>query len=199
MANKPVLHRRDHEHGGADTVRIVYETVGDGGGGGGGIQFDTDNEGGWLYVQVNDATEGDGAVAGYALDLQDQSTSSGGSGGIRLKTFNGMVLEANESIGVLSNSALVNIESDQVSDPYTLGIQLKALNSGISITGAAIEIQGAGAAGQITISPTGQVQVTGTEVAYVGGATLGFYGATPVTQPSTPATTADVMFTVPRK
>jgi hypothetical protein len=33
MANKPVLHRRDHEHGGADPVRIVWESTGAGGGG----------------------------------------------------------------------------------------------------------------------------------------------------------------------
>jgi len=39
MANKPVLHRRDHEHGGADTVRIVYESVGGGGAGSGGDGF----------------------------------------------------------------------------------------------------------------------------------------------------------------
>jgi len=31
---KPVLHRRDHEHGGADPVRIVWESTGAGAGGG---------------------------------------------------------------------------------------------------------------------------------------------------------------------
>jgi hypothetical protein len=35
---KPILHRRDHEHGGADTVGIHYESVGSGGGGGGSPQ-----------------------------------------------------------------------------------------------------------------------------------------------------------------
>ena len=36
--SKPVVHARDHEHGGADTVRIHYESVGTGGGGGGAPQ-----------------------------------------------------------------------------------------------------------------------------------------------------------------
>jgi hypothetical protein len=31
MADKPVLHRRDHEHGGADPVRIVWESTGEAG------------------------------------------------------------------------------------------------------------------------------------------------------------------------
>jgi hypothetical protein len=31
---KPIIHSRDHEHGGADTVRIHYESVGGSGGGG---------------------------------------------------------------------------------------------------------------------------------------------------------------------
>src|SRR5262245_19031627 len=35
MAHKPVLHRRDHEHGGADPVRITWESDDSGGGGGG--------------------------------------------------------------------------------------------------------------------------------------------------------------------
>jgi hypothetical protein len=194
MANRPVLHRRDHEHGGADPVRILWESTGEAGEGGGGIQFDTDNEGGWLYVQTNDATEGDGAVAGFALDLQDHSTSSGGSGGIRLfSSSNGILLNAGAAIGLLSGASFVNIQSNQVSAPFVNGVQLKALTSGISITGNTIEIQGHGAAGQITINETGQVQITGSEVAYVGGASIGFFGVTPVAQPATPTTTADVI------
>lgn len=40
MANKPVLHRRDHEHGGADPVRIVWESTGTGATGNA-VLFDT--------------------------------------------------------------------------------------------------------------------------------------------------------------
>jgi hypothetical protein len=58
MANKPVLHRRDHEHGGADVVRTVWEDVGssgggDGGGGGGGI-------GGFLVANASYLGSGSG-------------------------------------------------------------------------------------------------------------------------------------------
>jgi hypothetical protein len=35
-ATKPVIHHRDHEHGGADPVRVVWEDIGTGAGGGGG-------------------------------------------------------------------------------------------------------------------------------------------------------------------
>jgi hypothetical protein len=48
---KPIVHARDHEHGGADPVRIVWESTGTGGGGGfptfaltgGTFSFDTDD------------------------------------------------------------------------------------------------------------------------------------------------------------
>jgi hypothetical protein len=36
MADRPIIHARDHEWGGADPAGIVYEDVGDSGGGGGG-------------------------------------------------------------------------------------------------------------------------------------------------------------------
>jgi hypothetical protein len=35
MANKPVLHAHDHSHGGADPVRITWESTGEAGTGGG--------------------------------------------------------------------------------------------------------------------------------------------------------------------
>ena len=57
MANKPVLHRRDHEHGGADPVRIVWESTGEAGAGGG-IQFEVDNVGGWLSIETTGTESG---------------------------------------------------------------------------------------------------------------------------------------------
>jgi len=45
LAQKPVMHARDHEHGGADPVRFTVEDVGDdsGGGGGGAMDYGTPN------------------------------------------------------------------------------------------------------------------------------------------------------------
>lgn len=57
MANKPVLHAHDHQHGGADPVRITWESTG-GAGTGGGIQFDIDNIGGTLRVETTDTLTG---------------------------------------------------------------------------------------------------------------------------------------------
>jgi hypothetical protein len=51
--SKPIIHNRDHEHGGADPVRIHYETVGTGGGGTGFIQFGVDNNGDWISIDAN--------------------------------------------------------------------------------------------------------------------------------------------------
>jgi hypothetical protein len=53
---RPIIHGRDHEHGGADPIRIVWESVG-GAGGGGGIMFDVaPQEGGFLEVTVTDGS-----------------------------------------------------------------------------------------------------------------------------------------------
>lgn len=60
---RPVLHSRDHEHGGADTVRIVWESTGTGSTGnavlfdvypqdGGYLAFDTD--GGGIFINNTD-------------------------------------------------------------------------------------------------------------------------------------------------
>jgi hypothetical protein len=83
---RPILHGRDHEHGGADPARIVYETTGEAGTGGG-IQFDTDNEGGWLQITTNDITEAGGS-GGLGIDLEDWS-----GGGIVIKAASGGQLE----------------------------------------------------------------------------------------------------------
>lgn len=52
---RPVVHGRDHEHGGADPARILYESVGSGGGGGG-----------YTPVYAYGRADGDGGGALYA-------------------------------------------------------------------------------------------------------------------------------------
>ncbi len=101
MANKPVLHRRDHEHGGADPVRIVWESTGEAGEGGGGIQFDTYPQAGqWLYLET-DGT--DASPSGYGLEVYDSSglgIDLASNGGITLhNTADGGVSITNTSDG----------------------------------------------------------------------------------------------------
>lgn len=170
---------------------------------GGGIDFDIDNEGGWLYVQVNDVEEAGGPIRGYALDLQDRSTSVGGSGGIRLKTFNTLDLDSSFEMNLLSRGALLNIESDYVSAAGVLGIQLKALTSGISITGREVGIQSQGAAAQIALNAAGNILLQGDTIDLVAASgmnygtaptdLIGFYGTAPVAQQPQPVTLADVI------
>jgi hypothetical protein len=64
------MHGRDHEHGGADPLTVVYEDVGDSGGGGGGdgIKFDTHPQSGeWLAFE----TTGEGGPTGVnGIDIK---------------------------------------------------------------------------------------------------------------------------------
>jgi hypothetical protein len=70
MANKPVLHAHDHQHGGADPVRITWESTGEAGAGGG-IQFDTYPQAGqWLYVETDGP---DGSPSGFGVEVFDNS------------------------------------------------------------------------------------------------------------------------------
>lgn len=85
LAQKPVIHGRDHSHGGADPVQIAWEDVGSGAGGsGGGIQFDTDNVGGWLSVQTTGYDSG-----GYGVHFITSAAFVVEAGGIELKTPDG--------------------------------------------------------------------------------------------------------------
>ena len=69
---KPIIHGRDHEHGGADPIRVHWEDVGtSGGGAGGGIRFDTyPQAGGWLYLETTDST---GEPSASGIEIQDKS------------------------------------------------------------------------------------------------------------------------------
>jgi hypothetical protein len=57
VANKPVLHAHDHQHGGADPVRITWESTGEAGTGGG-IQFDIVNTGDWIEIDTTSDNAG---------------------------------------------------------------------------------------------------------------------------------------------
>lgn len=112
---RPVIHARDHEHGGADTVRIVYESVGEAGTGG--IQFDTYPQAGqWLYLET-DGT--DASPSGYGLEVFDTSglgIDLASNGGITLhNTADGGVSITDASgVGILigdSGGGDVDIES----------------------------------------------------------------------------------------
>lgn len=100
MRLRPLLHGRDHEHGGADPTRIVYEDVGDSGGGGGGgvgIDFNKSNttdaagaDADYLKIEVN-GTGDDGA--GDAINL----TNAGAAGNIVIRQDGGgdLIIEDN--------------------------------------------------------------------------------------------------------
>jgi hypothetical protein len=134
MPDKPVLHRRDHEHGGADTVRIQYESVG--GAGPGGIMFDTYPQAGqWLYIET-DGT--DTSPSGYGIEIFDTSGNGidvGSNGGITLKN----ITDGDISLNNTSSSGRVLIEasgSDGV-DISTSGGPISLSASGdISVTAA---------------------------------------------------------------
>lgn len=170
---------------------------------GGGIQFDTDNEGGWLYVQVNDVEEAGGPIRGTALDLQDRSTSVGGSGGIRLKTFNTLDLDANFGATLLSRQELVTIQSDAITAPFVNGILLRAFQSAISIVGHEVVMQDATGHAVVACRSEGALVLDGDEIIitaangmnYGNAPTdlIGFYGAAPVAQQPQPVTLADVI------
>lgn len=129
--------------------------------GGGGIQFNTDNEGGWLYVQANDTTEDDGSTRGYAIDLQDRSTSVGGSGGIRLNTFNNLKLESNDSATLISHLGVVTIESDAVIATPTPGLLIKAPTADVNMIGLNVHLQSFSSQSSLTLGSLGDVVLSG--------------------------------------
>jgi hypothetical protein len=132
---KPVVHARDHEHGGPDTVRIVYESVGDGGSGGTGIQFDTDNEGGWLEINTNDTdafgsgrgmslTDGSGGGILVGVNDGELQLRVTGDGGLVLRSENGIFIQEESIAGaniMLSSIAGYIVLEVPDSDPAVAG------------------------------------------------------------------------------
>src|SRR6476659_1011503 len=95
MANKPVLHRRDHEHGGADPVRIVWESTGTGSTGnavlldlypqdGGYLAFDTD--GGGIFINNTDTGDNNPVAIRNQDDGGIQLNDEGDGVGINIQS-----------------------------------------------------------------------------------------------------------------
>jgi hypothetical protein len=97
---KPIIHNRDHEHGGADTVRIVYESVGGAGGGGLAVLFDTfpqdadylafDTQSGIAMANHDDSPVSLQQLGNEALHIENAGSGqlnleSSGTGGIILE------------------------------------------------------------------------------------------------------------------
>jgi hypothetical protein len=124
VANKPVLHAHDHQHGGADPVRITWESTGEAGEGGGGIMFDTDPQaGGWLEVE----TDGPGTTeAGYGIELFDASgngidLTAGSGGNVYLLTTGGGDIILQPTGAILLTAAAIYMQDLPASDPGVPG------------------------------------------------------------------------------
>jgi hypothetical protein len=118
---KPVIHGRDHEHGGADPVRITWESTG-GAGAGGAVLFDTypqdggylafDTDGGGIFINNNDTgdnnpiairNQDDGGIElndegdGVGINIQSRNSApiiiqQTGSGDLRLEIGSGNLI-----------------------------------------------------------------------------------------------------------
>jgi len=118
---KPVIHARDHEHGGADPVRIVWESTGEAGAGGG-LQFDTYPQAGqWLYIET-DGT--DTSPSGFGVEVFDDSGNgidlkAASGGGILLQTTGGgrIVIHSSEDIELNPGTGRYVLMTLPTSDP----------------------------------------------------------------------------------
>jgi hypothetical protein len=115
---KPVIHGRDHAPGGADPIPGL--------GGGGGIQFDTDNQGGFLYVQTNDI---DTAGSGVGLCLFDDS-----GGGIQVQASGGGSVEVRTTGGgdtIIRSTGTVRVQDENTG--AGAGVLISSLRSHVTI------------------------------------------------------------------
>lgn len=127
------MHGRDHLPTGADPI----PGLGEGGGGGGGIQFEVENEGGWLYVNTTDADAAGGSPLGQGLFLGDESSggiglTSGGGGNLILRTL------AGGSINLRASSGGILIKTESLADG---GINIQAIDWLTMIGAGGVEIQ----------------------------------------------------------
>ena len=127
MANKPVLHAHDHQHGGADPVRITWESTGEAGTGGG-IQFDVINTGDWIEIDTTSDNAGnDVGMLFYATKqlqlFSDEQLELAGyeilisshAGGITLDGAGGNITVTT------AGSGLIFLQHLPTSDPLTPG------------------------------------------------------------------------------
>lgn len=182
MEGKPELHGRDHRPGGTDPftsgtaiASSPLEADGDGGirwgtSSGSGIQFDTDNEGNWLYIRTNDETAL-GGFNGYGFEVFDHS-----SGGIKMKTFAALLLETALGLELQSHTGLINIHTDKTTSGATAAIEIQAPTGTIRIdAGADLYLQSAGAAAYLTLTAAGGAGLSGNAgVSIVSAASVEF-------------------------
>jgi hypothetical protein len=99
VANKPVLHAHDHQHGGADPVRITWESTGEAGTGGA-IMFDTDPQtGNWLMIETTEpnptaGADGSSMMLKSAGDIEIQNTTDDSTGHIHIFGDNDVEISA---------------------------------------------------------------------------------------------------------
>ena len=152
--------------------------------GGSGIQFDTDNEGGWLDVTTNN-TDG----AGFGMFLQDKTGGGIGiesgptffpqAGSITLGS-DGVLLGSFPAVGKSGTIEISQADGGIVARASgTYGVSISTSGSGlISISGVAGTTVADSHGLELQTSPTEKV---------------GFFGATPVVQQATPVTLANVI------
>lgn len=170
----------------ADVSWFPRSGVASGGGGGGSIQFDTDNEGGWLDVTANDADAG-----GFGIALHDQS--HGGSGidvrSADLVQIGGLAGQGSFLLESFGDLVAASIGSEG-------GLEINTGVAGGATLGVFIGDHGSGGIilDNTTVGGTGPIEISAAEVlVQQTGGKLSFFGVTPVTQRATPVTLADVI------
>ena len=94
-SRKPVIHARDHGHGGADPVHIVWEDVGSSGGGG----ASTANQP-WVYVQRRNLTIASSAGTNTTVDFDTANANVSGAADSSGKFTLGVLSGANHGIRI---------------------------------------------------------------------------------------------------
>jgi hypothetical protein len=149
---------------------------------GGGIQFDTDNEGGWLYIQTNDTDEAGGSLYGYAIDLRDRAPYGSG---INIDTFKSLVLHASNNYTLNADTGHINMTAGGSGLHLQTGrMNFQVGGTGLGWTDTSIAIGavsgqvgigagGNGEAGSVTLVAQGadqaQLQLINTESGLAGG------------------------------
>jgi hypothetical protein len=106
---KPVVHRRDHEHGGADPVRITWEQTGETGGGTG-IQFDVINTGDWIEIDTTSVNPDNSVGQLYYA-----------TGQMQLFSDDEITIAGNEVL-ISSSGAGITIDASHVGDNLNLRV-----------------------------------------------------------------------------
>ena len=107
LQEKPVIHGRDHSHGGPDPTQIAYEDVGGTGGGGGGIQFDVTPQ------------------SGTFLDIRTTGVQSPTNNGITLQATDAINIYGEEGVainGVGAGGVILNAAASGGSPSLTLSM-----------------------------------------------------------------------------